>query len=80
MIGGVDYKLGAVTTVDLDINYKVNKTFDISIGGDNIFDKMPDKWDRSNKYLGYDGIIKYSSNSPIGFSGAYYYLKATISF
>ena len=80
LANGVNYKFGAVTTVDLDINYQVNKSFDISIGGDNIFDEMPDKWDRSNKYLGYDGIIQYTSNSPIGYSGSYYYLKATISF
>ncbi len=77
---GVNYKFGAVSTVDLDINYKVNKSFNISIGGDNIFNEMPDKWARSNKYLGYNGILRYPNNSPIGFSGAYYYLKATLNF
>ena len=80
ILGGVDYKFDAVTIVDLNINYKVNKYFDISFGGNNIFDKMPDKWDRSNPYVGYDGIIPYTGNSPIGYSGAYYYLKATIKF
>ena len=80
MLGGVDYKFDAVITVDLNINYKVNKNFDISFGGNNIFDEMPDKWDRSNPYVGYDGIIPYTGNSPIGYSGAYYYLKATMKF
>ena len=79
-IGDTPYKFGAIATVDLNINYKINKAFDISVGGDNIFDAMPDKWDKSNVYLGYDGIIPYPSNSPVGPNGAYYYLNAKWKF
>ncbi len=79
-LGDTAYKFGAILTVDLNINYKINKAFDISLGANNIFDAMPDKWDRSNEYLGYDGIIPYPSNSPVGPNGAYYYLNAKWKF
>lgn len=79
-LGGVTYKFGSMTTVDINVNYKVNKMFELSIGGNNILDEMPDFWDRSNKYLGYDGILPYTNNTPIGASGAYYYLNAGVKF
>jgi len=79
-MGNTAYKFGAMVTVDLNINYTINKTFDISLGTDNIFDTMPDKWDRSNVYLGYDGIIPYPNNSPVGPNGAYYYFNARWKF
>ena len=79
-LGATVYKFDPVTTVDLNINYKYNKKVSLSLGGNNIFDVMPDKWDRSNPYLGYDGMLPYSNNSPIGYSGAYYYVKLSCEF
>ena len=79
-LGNTAYKFGALVTVDLNVNYKVNKAFDIALGANNIFDTMPDKWDRSNIYLGYDGIIPYSNNSPVNSNGAYYYMNARWKF
>lgn len=81
VLGDTPYRFGNTVTTDLDINYKKDNYFNISIGGNNIFDTMTDKWEgRSNPYLGYDGILQYSNNSPIGYSGAYYYLKASFAF
>ncbi len=79
-LGNGVYDIDPVVTADLDINYKVNNNLDISIGGTNIFDETLDKWDRSNIFLGYDGILTTTNNSPIGVSGAYYYIKASIKF
>ena len=67
-------------TTDLNIEYKQNKKLSYSIGGLNIFNAMPNKYNRSNKYVGYNGIIPYSSNSQIGVSGAYYYLSMRYKF
>jgi len=67
-------------TTDLNIAYKQSKKLSFSIGGFNIFNVMPDKHARSNKYVGYDGIIPYSSNSQTGVSGAYYYLSMRYKF
>jgi len=67
-------------TTDLNIEYKQSKKLSYSIGGFNIFNVMPEKYTRSNKYVGYDGIIPYSSNSQTGVSGAYYYLSMRYTF
>jgi len=81
VLGSSSYKFGSILTTDLNINYEIDKNIELSLGGNNIFDVMPDKWEgRSNPYLGYDGILQYSNNSPIGYSGAYYYLKAKYAF
>jgi iron complex outermembrane receptor protein len=70
----------SVITTDLNVNYKVNNNIDISIGGSNILDVTIDKWNVSNKFLGYDGILTTTNNSPIGVSGAYYYIQTSINF
>jgi len=75
------YDFDPLITTDLDINYKITKNFDISIGGNNIFDETINKWkDRSSLFLGYDGILTTTNKSPIGVSGAYYYMRASIKF
>lgn len=79
-LGGEDYHFSPMVTVDTAIDYQLSKNISLSVGGDNIFDEMPDKWTRSNAYLGYDGILPYSNNSPIGYSGAYYYVQMGIKF
>ena len=75
------YTFESAWTTDLDISYQVNDSIKIAIGGTNIFDIIPNKWDDlSGIGYGYDGILPYSNYSPFGYSGAYYYLKATIKF
>jgi len=42
---------------------------------------MPNKWDGlSGDLYGYDGIKPYSRYSPFGYSGAYYYIRASMEF
>lgn len=67
-------KFDNIITADLNLEYRYTKKSSFYLGGFNIFDTLPSKWDRSNKYLGYDGIIPYSQYSPVDYSGAYYYL------
>ena len=81
MIDNKPYTFKAKWTTDLDIEYKVNKTLNIAVGGVNIFNEMPNKWDGlSGEYYGYDGIKQYSRYSPFGYSGAYYYMRGNIKF
>jgi len=66
---------------DLDISYKITNDISIAIGGNNIFDSMPNRWDGlSSKYYGYDTIKPYSRYSPFGYSGAYYYINISMEF
>lgn len=73
-------KFDFMVTADLNIDYKLTKNINLSVGGFNIFDKVPNKWDRSNKYFGYDGIMPYSQQTPVDYSGAYYYLSLKYQF
>jgi len=73
-IGNDTMKFYSTVTADLNIEYRYTKKLILSIGGFNIFDKIPNKTGRSSKYFGYDGIMPYSQVSPIGYNGAYYYL------
>jgi iron complex outermembrane recepter protein len=68
-------KFDYMVTADLNIDYKLAKNLNISMGGFNIFNTIPNKWDRSNKYFGDDGIMPYSQQTPVDYSGAYYYLS-----
>ena len=75
------YKFDAAWSVDLNIKYQFMENFNVAVGGNNIFDTMPNKWDGlSGVRYGYDGIKPYSRYSPFGYSGAYYYIKATYEF
>lgn len=79
----VAYNFEPTTTIDMDVSYKLSKSILLAIGGNNIFNTMPSKWNRTtavNKIYASDGILPYSLYSPIGHSGAYYYARATIKF
>ena len=75
------YKFEAAWTVDIDIQYKLTDSFKLAVGGNNIFDTLPNKWDGlSGGLYGYDGIKQYSRYSPFGYSGAFYYIRASYEF
>ena len=75
------YNFDAAYTADLDISYKITRATKVAIGGTNIFDETPNKWDGlSGDYYGENGIKPYSRYSPFGYSGAYYYLRASMEF
>ena len=75
------YKFNEAWTTDLDIAYKVSKNVGIAIGGNNIFNTLPNKWDgleNSSSHYGYNDVKQYSRYSPFGYSGTYYYARITI--
>lgn len=81
VINNVAYKFDPRWTFDLDVAYKFSKFVSIAIGGNNIFDAVPNKWNGlSGVYYGYDGIKPYSRFSPFGYSGSYYYIRTSIEF
>jgi len=81
MMNGISYDFEPAWTSDIDISYQLDKDISISIGANNIFDTLPNTWDGlSGDFYGYDGIKAYSRYSPFGYSGAYYYFKASMKF
>ena len=81
MMDNKTYTFDEAYTVDLDLAYNFTKEFKLAVGGLNIFDTVPNKWDGlSGAYYGSNGIKPYSRYSPFGYSGAYYYLRASLEF
>ena len=85
LIGWVFNMATAIT--DLDVAYRVNKQFTVSIGANNLFNIYPTQNIRSKvvngtAFTGSDnvGIFPYSGISPFGFNGTFYYTKATYKF
>lgn len=68
--------------VDLNVSYKINEMFSLSVGADNLFDETPDE-------LGDDEVLNFITNGafkypvralPYGFDGRTYYAKLSFSF
>ncbi|HKB56990.1 MAG TPA: TonB-dependent receptor [Lacunisphaera sp.] len=72
---------------DLDVTYHYNKNISVSVGANNLFDVYPGENIRSKvvngvAFNGSDnvGIFPYSSVSPFGFNGVFYYTKLSLKF
>ena len=77
----IAYNFDAKWTTDLDISYDFENGINLAVGGLNIFDSIADKWEGlTGTFYGSDGIKPYSRYSPFGYSGAYYYIRATVKF
>ncbi len=86
-IGGTDYvkeEIGVMALTNLDITFKPTDKVTVSIGGDNVLNKYPDKipssvwtYDVANYQQGNN---EYLTGSPIGYFGAYYYAKVKVKF
>jgi iron complex outermembrane receptor protein len=68
---------GSEVLVDLEARFDINDTFQVAVGGDNIFDTLPD--------LEQDGVFQFlgvirSITSPFGFNGAAWYVRASANF
>ncbi|MCF8167669.1 MAG: TonB-dependent receptor [Rhodoferax sp.] len=70
---------GAKLTADLDLAWQMNKSVEIAIGGNNIFDLLPDKWPAGTSlYSSGNGIVQYPAVSPTGYNGAFFYLRLSL--
>ena len=68
-------------TLDAEMAYHFDQTLTLALGGLNLFDTMPEKWEDS----GYprsaaDKVVPYSQYSPLNFNGRYFYMRATYTF
>lgn len=66
---------------DLSVNVKINKQFDLSVGGQNIFNVHPDKWnDTAGFPLNALGFTYGWETLPFGINGARYFVRGKYSF
>lgn len=78
---------GGKTLFDLNVTYRFTDNFSLTVGGNNIFDTYPDKWNaKRDGFTGEaasysNGQTPYTRNAgQFGFNGAYYYLSANLNF
>jgi iron complex outermembrane receptor protein len=63
--------------VGIEASYTFADHYIVTIGGDNIFDELPDK--EENGTLDFLGV-EHAVTSPFGFNGAFWYVRAAASF
>lgn len=78
---------GVLPITDVNVNYNVLSSVKLSVGAINVFNRYPDKVNQELLAL-YDnaavlsnaGVAKYTTISPIGIDGGYYYVRASYGF
>lgn len=73
-----DQTFSAQWISDLDLSYRFDKGVRVAIGAQNLFDSHPDKLNSTG--TGPYGIAKYSTVSPEGHQGAFYYANLSYDF
>jgi iron complex outermembrane receptor protein len=70
--GTLPIEAGAETTLDVELGYTFGESLTVTLGGQNVLDETPD----INPWADVVGAL-YPVTSPMGFNGAFYYLRAT---
>ncbi|MBV6321572.1 TonB-dependent receptor plug domain-containing protein [Duganella violaceipulchra] len=70
---------GAVWSVDLEAQFKLNKQLTLAVGGDNLLDRYPERVRQTNNAT-YGGALPYNFINPIGVNGAYFYGRLRYTF
>ena len=73
-------RFGAKLTTDLDVALQLSKKVEVAVGGNNVFNVLPDKFPNSsstsgNLFTSGNGIIQYPPISPYGYNGAFFYVR-----
>ncbi|WP_415423134.1 TonB-dependent receptor plug domain-containing protein [Acetobacter okinawensis] len=74
----LNVKPGYIT--DLEVGYQVLDRLHLAVGANNLFNYYPNQLRRSLSVSTSSGAYKYPTNSPYGFMGGYYYVKASMTF
>jgi iron complex outermembrane receptor protein len=72
----LDQTFSAQWVTDLDLSYKFQQGLKVSVGAINLFDSHPDEIESGILY----GVNKYSTTSPEGAQGAFYYTSVSYDF
>lgn len=64
-------------SIDLEAEYTFDNGFSLAAGGNNVLDAYPEQVFPADNYF---GSLPYDFTVPLGYNGAYYYLKARYAF
>ena len=75
--GFIAYDYDAEVLVDVEARFTFAENYTITLGAENVFDTLPGvEQDPTSVFLG----VRHSLTSPFGFNGAFYYLRANVTF
>ncbi|MDB5688811.1 MAG: hypothetical protein JWL91_687 [Sphingomonas bacterium] len=86
---GGNLTVGSEWTFDAELGFKLTESVKLSVGAENIFNEYPDKNYRAtglanqNWYTSTGGTVSgsvYVDDSPFGFNGGFWYLRANMKF
>jgi len=78
---GIIQEWGGKWLFDLNVAYNFNQNARLSVGGSNIFDTYPDKWDRTNGFpFPQLGFTYCWETCPFGINGGSYYVRLDYDF
>ena len=69
-----DQVLSAKFLTDVEAVLKPRKGLTLAVGANNVFNVYPDKMNAANNTT---GLTQYSSFSPFGYNGGFYYLRVS---
>jgi iron complex outermembrane receptor protein len=72
-----DQVLGSKFLTDVELAFNYNKNLSVAVGANNVFNVYPDKFNAANNT---SGLAQYSSFSPFGFDGGFYYGRVNLKF
>jgi len=73
-----DEEFGAKVLFDVNVGYRFNKTVQLTVGADNVFDTFPDKQQKAANIS--FGRFVYSRNvSQFGQNGGFYYTRLELA-
>jgi iron complex outermembrane receptor protein len=75
--GASAQRFGANWSTDLELSYRATRNVTLALGGNNVFDRYPDRSYAGNT-LG--GALPYDYVAPIGMNGAFYYGRVAVTF
>jgi iron complex outermembrane receptor protein len=75
--GAAAQRFGANWSTDLEVSYHFTPNVSLALGGNNVFDRYPDKT-YAGSNLG--GALPYDYIAPIGINGAFYYGRLAVAF
>jgi iron complex outermembrane receptor protein len=78
---GKSAEISLIVYVDLEVNYDVNDSFNVAVGGTNIFDEYPDEISNAPGQANRIGVgLQYPRRSVANYEGGYWYVRSRYSF
>ena len=77
LLGGNAQRYAPAWSIDADVHVNLTPSFQVAIGGTDVFNRYPDRTSDGNTY---GGAFPYNFTHPLGINGAYFYVRGRYKF